>query len=129
MSANTQARRAAAAHLLFNVFGVVWILCCFFPFVRLVCRIVGMDPNAEMQEPAQLTFALATFHTLFNVTNTLILIWFIPQIEKIVCKLIKPKKSEEEEEDFFFRIWKAWIPWKNRYPSQGKRAGSVRMRR
>ena len=98
LSANTQARRAAAAHLLFNVFGVVWILCCFFPFVRLVCRIVGMDPNAEMQEPAQLTFALATFHTLFNVTNTLILIWFIPQIEKIVCKLIKPKKSEEEEE-------------------------------
>ena len=98
LSANTQARRAAAAHLLFNVFGVVWILCCFFPFVRLVCRIVGMDPTAEMQEPAQLTFALATFHTLFNVTNTLILIWFIPQIEKIVCKLIKPKKSEEEEE-------------------------------
>ena len=98
LSANTQARRAAAAHLLFNVFGVVWILCCFYPFVRLVCRIVGMDPNAEMQEPAQLTFALATFHTLFNVTNTLILIWFIPQIEKIVCKLIKPKKSEEEEE-------------------------------
>ncbi|MBR3290907.1 MAG: Na/Pi cotransporter family protein [Bacteroidales bacterium] len=98
LSANTQARRAAAAHLLFNVFGVVWILCCFFPFVRLVCRIVGMDPNAEMQEPAQLTFALATFHTLFNVTNTLILIWFIPQIEKIVCKLIKPRKSEEEEE-------------------------------
>jgi phosphate:Na+ symporter len=98
LSANTQARRAAAAHLLFNVFGVFWILCCFFPFVRLVCRIVGMDPTAEMQEPAQLTFALATFHTLFNVTNTLILIWFIPQIEKIVCKLIKPKKSEEEEE-------------------------------
>jgi phosphate:Na+ symporter len=98
LSANTQARRAAAAHLLFNVFGVVWILCCFFPFVRLVCRIVGMDPSAEMQEPAHLTFALATFHTLFNVTNTLILIWFIPQIEKIVCKLIKPKKSEEEEE-------------------------------
>ena len=98
LSANTQARRAAAAHLLFNVFGVIWILCCFFPFVRLVCRIVGMDPTAEMQEPAQLTFALATFHTLFNVTNTLILIWFIPQIEKIVCKLIKPKKSEEEEE-------------------------------
>ena len=98
MSANTQARRAAAAHLLFNVFGVVWILCCFYPFVRLVCRIVGMDPLAETQEPAHLSFALATFHTAFNVTNTLILIWFIPQIEKIVCRFIKPKKSEEEEE-------------------------------
>ncbi len=98
LSANTQARRAALAHLLFNVFGVVWILCCFYPFVRLVCRIVGMDPTAEMQDPTLLTFALATFHTLFNVTNTLILIWFIPQIEKIVCRLIQPKKSEEEEE-------------------------------
>jgi phosphate:Na+ symporter len=98
LSANTQARRAALAHLLFNVFGVVWILCCFYPFVRLVCRIVGMDPTADVQDPTLLTFALATFHTLFNVTNTLILIWFIPQIEKIVCRLIQPKKSEEEEE-------------------------------
>ena len=98
LSANTQARRAAAAHLLFNVFGVFWVLCCFYPFVRLVCRIVGMDPGADTQEPAQLTFALATFHTAFNVTNTMILIWFIPQIEKLVCKLIKPKQSEEDEE-------------------------------
>ncbi len=98
MSANTQARRAAAAHLLFNVFGVIWILCCFFPFVRLVCHIVGMDPAAETQDPTHLTFALATFHTAFNVTNTLILIWFIPQIEKIVCRIIKPKQTEEDEE-------------------------------
>ena len=98
MSANTQARRAAAAHLFFNVFGVIWILCCFFPFVRLVCRIVGMDPGAEAQDPAHLSFALATFHTAFNVTNTLILIWFIPQIEKIVCRIIKPKQSDEDEE-------------------------------
>lgn len=98
MSANTQARRAAAAHLLFNVFGVIWILCCFYPFVRLVCRIVGMDPGADSQEPAMLSFALATFHTAFNVTNTLILIWFIPQIEKLVCRIIRPKQNEEEEE-------------------------------
>ena len=98
MSANTQARRAALAHLLFNVFGVFWILCCFFPFVRMVCRLVGMDPTAETQSPTQLSFALAMFHTAFNVTNTLILIWFIPQIEKVVCALIKPKQTEEEEE-------------------------------
>ncbi|MBR4353254.1 MAG: Na/Pi cotransporter family protein [Bacteroidales bacterium] len=98
MSANTQARRAALAHLLFNVFGVVWILCCFFPFVRMICRIVGLDPTADTQTPTQLSFALAMFHTAFNVTNTLILIWFIPQIEKFVCKIIKPKQSEEEEE-------------------------------
>jgi phosphate:Na+ symporter len=98
MSANTQARRAALAHLLFNVFGVMWILCCFFPFVRMICRIVGLDPTADTQTPTQLSFALAMFHTAFNVTNTLILIWFIPQIEKFVCKIIKPKQSEEEEE-------------------------------
>ena len=98
MSANTQARRAAAAHLLFNVFGVTWILCCFFPFVRMICRIVGLDPAADSQSPTQLSFALATFHTAFNVTNTLILIWFIPQIEKLVCRIIKPKQSEDEEE-------------------------------
>ena len=98
MSANTQARRAAAAHLLFNVFGVLWVLALFFPFVRLVCGFVGVDPNAETQEATQLSFALAMFHTAFNVTNTMILIWFIPQIEQVVCKLIKPKASEEEEE-------------------------------
>jgi len=98
MSANTQARRAALAHLLFNVFGVIWILCCFFPFVRMVCRIVGLDPTADAQSPTQLSFALATFHTTFNITNTMILIWFIPQIEKTVCRIIKPKPNEEEEE-------------------------------
>ena len=98
LSANTQARRAAAAHLLFNVFGVLWILALFFPFVRLVCGLVGVDPYAETQDPTQLSFALAMFHTAFNVTNTLILIWFIPQIEQFVCKIIKPKASEEEEE-------------------------------
>lgn len=98
LSANTQARRAALAHLLFNIFGVAWILCCFFPFVRLVCRLVGLDPAADTQSPTQLSFALAMFHTLFNVTNTLILIWFIPQIEKVVCRIIQPKPSEEEEE-------------------------------
>jgi len=98
LSANTQARRAAAAHLLFNVFGVLWVLALFFPFVRLVCGLVGVNPYAETQDPTQLSFALAMFHTAFNVTNTLILIWFIPQIEQFVCKIIKPKASEEEEE-------------------------------
>ncbi|MBQ9529376.1 MAG: Na/Pi cotransporter family protein, partial [Bacteroidales bacterium] len=98
LSANTQARRTAMAHLLFNVFGVIWVLILFFPFVRMVCGIVGLDPTAPEQSSTQLSFALATFHTCFNVINTAILIWFIPQIEKLVCLLIKPKKSEEEEE-------------------------------
>ena len=98
MSANTQARRTAMAHLLFNVFGVVWVLIFFFPFVRMVCGVVGLDPEAPEQNATQLSFALATFHTFFNVINTAILIWFIPQIEKLVCKIIKPKKAEEEDE-------------------------------
>ena len=98
LDANTQARRTAMAHLLFNVFGVIWVLIFFFPFVRMVCGVVGLDPEAPEQNPTQLSFALATFHTFFNVINTSILIWFIPQIEKIVCAIIKPKKSDEEDE-------------------------------
>ena len=97
LSANTQARRTAMAHLLFNVFGVIWVLILFFPFVRMVCGIVKLDPTASEQSPTQLSFALATFHTCFNVINTAILIWFIPQIEKLVCLLIKPRKGEEED--------------------------------
>ena len=98
LSANTQARRTAFAHLLFNVFGVIWVLLLFFPFVRMVCGIVGLDPMASEQNPTQLSFALATFHTCFNVINTAILIWFIPQLEKLVCKIIRPKKSDEDDE-------------------------------
>ncbi len=98
MSANTQARRTAMAHLLFNVFGVIWVLILFFPFVRMVCGVVGLDPEAAEQSPTQLSFALATFHTFFNVINTAVLIWFIPQIEKFVCWIIKPKKQEEDDE-------------------------------
>jgi phosphate:Na+ symporter len=98
MSANTQARRTALAHLVFNVFGVLWVLAVFFPFVRMVCGIVGLDPAADSQTATQLSFALAAFHTAFNVINTSVLIWFIPQIEKLVCFLIKPKKSETEDE-------------------------------
>jgi len=98
LNANTQARRTAMAHLLFNVFGVIWVLIAFFPFVRMVCKVVGLDPTADSQSATQLSFALATFHTFFNVINTAVLIWFIPQIEKVVCFLIKPKKADEEDE-------------------------------
>ena len=95
LSANTQARRAALAHLLFNVFGVLWMLTVFYPFVNTACRIVGVDPHADIQAPARLSFVLATFHTMFNVTNTMILIWFIPQMEKLVCLIIPQKDSDE----------------------------------
>ncbi len=94
MGANTQARRAALAHLVFNVFGVIWVLIFFFPFVRLVCGVVGLDPTATSQDPTRLSFALAAFHTGFNVINTAILVGFIPQIEKFVCKLILQAQKE-----------------------------------
>lgn len=99
MTANTQARRAAFAHMFFNIFGVVWILFVFRPFTDMICGFVGYNP--ERPNPLLLPFVLATFHTTFNVINTLILIWFIPQIEKIACGVITSQKTlEEEEEDF-----------------------------
>ena len=84
LGANTQARRAALAHLLFNVIGVMWVLCLFYPFVDMVCNIVGYDPTRSGQT-ALLPIVLATFHTCFNVTNTLLLIGFIRQIERLCC--------------------------------------------
>ena len=107
LSANTQARRAALAHMFFNVFGVIWILFIFRPFIDMVCGWVGYDvtmtkdstsSNAFMANAAKLNFVLAGFHTTFNVVNTMILIWFIPQIERFVCWVIKPKKVDEEED-------------------------------
>ena len=107
LSANTQARRAALAHMFFNVFGVVWILFVFRPFIDAVCGMVGYDvtmtkgtvaTSVFLANAAKLSFVLAAFHTCFNVANTFILIWFIPQIERFVCWVIKPKKVDEEED-------------------------------
>jgi phosphate:Na+ symporter len=98
LGANTQARRAALAHLLFNVFGVVWVLCVFYPFVDLVCGLVGYDP-AQGGQAALLPVVLATFHTCFNVTNTALLIGFIPQMERVVCWLL-PDRGQAENEEF-----------------------------
>ena len=96
MTANTQARRAAFAHMFFNIFGVIWVLCIFRFFINMVCGMVGYNPTAP--NPALLPFVLATFHTTFNILNTLILIWFIPQIEAFVCKVITGNKNQEEDE-------------------------------
>ena len=102
MGANTQARRAAFAHLSFNVFGVIWVLCCFYPFINMVCGFVGVDPNANHINVARLSVVLAAFHTTFNVCNTAVLIWFIPQMEKFVCTVIKPNATKDED-DFRLR--------------------------
>jgi len=83
MTASTEARRAAFAHMFFNLFGVAWMIVVLHPFVDLICSIVGTD----------MSFVLAAFHTGFNVINTGILIWFIPQIERFVCFVIQPRKT------------------------------------
>ena len=114
LTANTQARRAAMAHMVFNIFGVLWILCVFRPFIHLVCGWVGYDDMMEKNDPhfvanaAKLSFVLAAFHTTFNLSNTFILVWFIPQIEKLVCKIIHPKKNADED-DFRLRFIQSGI--------------------
>ncbi|WP_314946794.1 Na/Pi cotransporter family protein [Hoylesella shahii] len=112
LGSNVQARRTAMAHLVFNVFGVIWVLIFFYPFVNMICRLVGYDPTAAAPSATDLAktlpIILATFHTFFNLFNTGILIWFIPQIEKIVCWIIKSGKKDEEE-DFRLRFIQAGI--------------------
>ena len=108
LSASTQARRAALAHMLFNVFGVVWVLIIFHPFVNMVCHLVGFDPNFVPQTEEEIahasvrvTYALSGFHTAFNICNVLILIWFIKLMEKLICKIIREK---EDPEDFSIKF-------------------------
>lgn len=114
LTANTQARRAAMAHMVFNIFGVLWILCIFHPFIHLVCGWVGFDDAMEKTDShfvanaTKLSFVLAAFHTTFNLSNTFILVWFIPQIEKLVCKIIRPKKNTDED-DFRLRFIQSGI--------------------
>ncbi|MDY6300339.1 MAG: Na/Pi cotransporter family protein [Bacteroidales bacterium] len=97
LGANTEARRAALAHLLFNVFGVIWVMCVFYPFVDIVCKLVGYDVTAGGQTE-RLPIVLAMFHTCFNVTNTAILISFIPQMERVVRWLLPDKEKGEDEQ-------------------------------
>ena len=104
LTANTQARRAAFAHMFFNLFGVIWVLMIFKPFINMVCGFVGFDEYMTKGDPhflanaAKLSFVLAAFHTTFNLANTCILVGFIKQIEKIVCFVIKPKAQADEDE-------------------------------
>ena len=105
LSANTQARRAALAHMFFNIFGVIWILAVFYWFVdgiEWLVQYVGSEwfnlDMVNIPKKDYLNFVLAAFHTGFNVVNACILIWFVPQIEKFVCWVIKPKKVDEEED-------------------------------
>ena len=104
---NTAAKRTAISHTVINTFGVCWVLCIFPYWLKLVGSIVTMfglpDPNtADLTDTANadaigtsLLYSVCTMHTLFNLVNTLLLVWFIPQIVKIVCWIF-PAKEEEE---------------------------------
>ena len=96
LGAGIAARRAALAHLLFNVFGVCWILCVFYPFVDMVCGFVGYVPSMAGQTE-RLPVVLALFHTCFNVLNTAILLPFVPQMERVVCRLMPERKDKKRK--------------------------------
>ena len=105
---NTQAKRAAMSHTIFNVFGVIWALILFKPFTALVGKIIELfglpNPAAEgfavvegsADTSTAALYGLSMLHTLFNTINTLILIWFIKLIEKAVVWMIKPKNQDKE---------------------------------
>ena len=106
LSASVQARRAAMAHLVFNLFGVIWVLCVFRPFVGLICRLWNIDfePGVPSEvSPDKLNAVLATFHTSFNVLNTCVLIGFISLLEKLVIRII-PSQPEQKDTDSQLRF-------------------------
>ena len=106
---NTQAKRAAMSHTIFNVFGVIWALILFKPFLALVGSIIELfglpNPAAEgfVVDPASASdstaalYGLSMLHTLFNTFNTLILIWFVRFIERAVVRIIKAPKNQEND--------------------------------
>ena len=106
---NTQAKRAAMSHTIFNLFGVVWALILFKPFLGLVGLIIELfglpNPTAEgfvvssptSDEGTSVLYGLSMLHTLFNTINTFILIWFVKAIEKAVVAIIKAPKEQDAD--------------------------------
>jgi phosphate:Na+ symporter len=96
--ANIAAKRAAFSHFMFNVFGVIWVLIVFKYFVGMVEYLVERfgPSNPELAT----TYGLSLFHTMFNVCNVLVMIWFVNLYEKICLKVIRPRRGEEEDGDF-----------------------------
>lgn len=105
MVANTNGKKAARAHLVFNVIGVVLTLVVFRPEMNLIAKMtssmIGSSPytvvGAEGYSPESIPLALSIFHTFFNVVNTLILAWFIPVIIRVVDWMVKPERQDEDE--------------------------------
>ena len=95
LTANTQAKRAALAHFVFNVFGVIWVLIIFHPFMELVNWVVDTFFQSNNPEVA-ISYKLSAFHSIFNICNVCILIWGVKLIERTVCALIHPEEEDEE---------------------------------
>ena len=95
LTANTQAKRAALAHFVFNVFGVIWVLIIFHPFMQLVNWVVDTFFQTNNPEVA-ISYKLSAFHSIFNICNVCLLIWGVKLIERTVCALIRPKEEDEE---------------------------------
>ena len=98
--ANVSARRAAMAHSVFNVFGVIWVLILFHPFLFVVSKIItamGLDnPLVAGASSNSVLYGISMVHTLFNVCNALILVWFTNQIAQFVTKIVKNRNDEGE---------------------------------
>ena len=95
LTGNTQSRRAAMAHLVFNIFGVIWVLSLFKPVTMGVSWFVE-DIMQTVDPAVAVSFKLSAFHTAFNICNVLLLIWFVKFIETTVCRIIPQKETEEE---------------------------------
>ncbi len=94
--ANVSAKRAALSHTVFNLFGVFWVLIIFHPFLKMIAYIVtSMGAPDPFVDAGSTLYGISLLHTMFNVTNTLILVWFTPQIVKVVTTVIKSPKTEE----------------------------------
>ncbi|MFA5642672.1 MAG: Na/Pi cotransporter family protein [Bacteroidales bacterium] len=94
--ANVSARRAALAHSVFNLVGITWVLVFFNPILNLVAAITeSLGAGNPFVDSSSTLYGVSLLHTLFNVTNTLLLVWFTPQIVKLVTYAIKPPKTEE----------------------------------
>ncbi|MBT8256045.1 MAG: Na/Pi cotransporter family protein [Bacteroidia bacterium] len=98
--ANYHAKRTARAHLIFNLIGVVWVLILFYPFLRLVSWItMELGSDSPYVNAAAIPVAISLFHTVFNITNTLVLVWFVKPIARLVERLVPAKITPEKEID------------------------------
>ena len=93
---SVNAKRAALAHTVFNVFGVCWVLAIFHPFVHLIQDLVSLF---GVDDSTSTIYGISMLHTVFNITNTFIMIWFTKQIEKLVTAVIKEKPQSDDTEE------------------------------